>query len=360
MPIAAYIREQPDVVRRVFAEVPARVAALARALPARPPALALVGSGTSRHALMALEPFLARRLGCPSAVLSPMAFAAEPPAWMGPGALAVVLSQSGASTTSIEALAAARARGMATLAVTAEPSSPLAAAPGPVLVMPVGPETVGPKTKGYTGSLAALMALGLALAGQPTDPRALAEAAAAAERLRATDAAVRAWAASFATRYARAPHLMVLGQGCHLATAHEAALKIAEMAGIAGAAFDTEEALHGRFHALDATTPVFFLARDGDELALARGATATLAELGIPSHLVTIGAGEAASPSELRVAAAWTALPELDLLGAIVPFLWLAHELARLRGLAPERMRYPGLSGRLGIKTAGPGVPAAE
>ena len=43
----------------------------------------------------------------------------------------------------------------------------------------------------------------------------------------------------------------------------------------------------------------------------------------------------------------------LDLLGAIVPFQWLACELAMRRGLPPERMRYPDMSSRLRIKTKG-------
>jgi glucosamine 6-phosphate synthetase-like amidotransferase/phosphosugar isomerase protein len=44
-------------------------------------------------------------------------------------------------------------------------------------------------------------------------------------------------------------------------------------------------------------------------------------------------------------------LPELDLLNAIVPFQLLGWHIAREKGVVPEKMRYPGLSQKLQIKT---------
>jgi fructoselysine-6-P-deglycase FrlB-like protein len=361
VPIGGYIREQPIVIRRVFAEVPAQVEALAAGLPGRPRAVALVGSGTSRHALVAVEAYLARRLGCPAMVIGPMAFMAEPPAWATEGSLAVLLSQSGASTTTVEAAGFARARGMATLAVTAEARSPLASTGGPLVVMPIGAESVGPKTKGYTGSVAGAICVGLALGGAVDWARIRAEAEAVCDRLETATAGWEATATALAKRHAAAAHLMVLGQGRHLGTAQEAALKITEMGGIAGAAFDTEEALHGRFHGLDATTPVFFVVRTGGERALALGAGSTLAALGIPHHLLALAAGPEAPAGALSVELPrLTALPELDLLPAIVPFQCLARALALARGITPEQMRYAGLSGRLGIKSTAPADPGRE
>ena len=43
--------------------------------------------------------------------------------------------------------------------------------------------------------------------------------------------------------------------------------------------------------------------------------------------------------------------PELDLLSAIIPFQFLGWHLAREKGVVPEKMRYPGLSQKLKIKT---------
>jgi fructoselysine-6-P-deglycase FrlB-like protein len=346
-PIARYIREQPDVIARVFAEVPAALVAVA-ALPRRPDAVVLVGSGTSRHALLSVESFIARRLQCPVRVTGPLELMADPPPWARAGALGVLLSQSGASTTTIEAIGFARRRGMATLAITAEAGSPVAGAGGPVLIMPIGPEAVGPKTKGYTGSIAALLCLGLGLGGDVDWSTARAEAAAACGAMAGAMESWREAATALARRHAAAPYTMIVGQGRHLATAHEGALKITEMSGIPAGAHDTEEALHGRFHALDASTPALFLARAGVEIDVAQSAEATLASLGIPGHVLAIGCGG----GELDVnIAELSLLPELDLVLAAVPLQWLAWALANARGMPPDRMRYPDLSARLGIKT---------
>src|SRR5512134_1436294 len=104
MRIDDYIREQPVVLRRVFAEVPDALARLVPALPAGMSALTLVGSGTSRHALMAVERLLARRFRCPVSVSGPLAFIADSPPGTDATSTALLLSQSGASTTTIDAV----------------------------------------------------------------------------------------------------------------------------------------------------------------------------------------------------------------------------------------------------------------
>jgi fructoselysine-6-P-deglycase FrlB-like protein len=343
--VEAYIHEQPTVLRHVFAEVPAVVAAVQAELPAHPGAIVLIGSGTSGHALVAVRALLARRLACPVFVCGPLAFLTEAPLSATTEALAIVLSQSGASRTTVEAVEVARARGMATLVITAEADSAIAALAGPRLIMPVGSETVGPKTKGYTASVATLLCLALG-AGWP---RARDDAAAVVDALEADLLTWRRWSRRLADKYARAGHAMVLAQGRHLATAHEASLKIAEMSGLAVSAFDVEEGLHGRFHALDATSPAFFIAGTPDEAMLARRTMITLAALGIPCELVTLGGDSASGTLGVRLPPL-SALRELDLLAAVVPFQLLAHDLALARGMVPQAMPYPGLSAKLGIK----------
>jgi fructoselysine-6-P-deglycase FrlB-like protein len=354
MPIDDHIREQPAVLRRVFADVPDTLTALLPALPARISSLTLVGSGTSRHALMAAERLLGRRFGCPVSVSGPLAFLAGAAARPGGTSVALLLSQSGASTTTIDAVAAARARGMTAVVLTAERGSPIASVDGLRVFLPIGPEPVGPKTKGYTASIAALLCLATVTAEVPAMRR-------AAERAIATlESALPGWqarATQLAHRYRDARLVMLLAEGDHLATAHEAALKITEMSGIAAAAFDIEEGLHGRFHALGADSPAFFIARAGDEAARARSAVRTLEALGVPAHVMTIGGaapGQGSPQDDLPIEIPADTWPGLDLLPAIVPFQWLARELAIACGRTPEAMRYPGLSERLGIKRSHP------
>src|SRR5687767_3858570 len=108
--VEAYIHEQPAVLRRIFDDVPALVAAVQPELPARPGGVVLIGSGTSGHALMAVRALIARRLACPVFVCGPLAFIAEAPMSAAADSLAIVLSQSGASRTTVEAVGVARAR----------------------------------------------------------------------------------------------------------------------------------------------------------------------------------------------------------------------------------------------------------
>jgi fructoselysine-6-P-deglycase FrlB-like protein len=156
--------------------------------------------------------------------------------------------------------------------------------------------------------------------------------------------------ADLAHRHAKSDFFLVMGPGRHYATALEGSLKITEMSGCVAAAFDTEEAFHGRFHGLDPTRVALFVAGGLAQHEMATRGAAVLSDLGVPSYVLNL-AGAPPGPHDLAVPWPGTAhAPELDLISAIVPFQLLACELARRRGLSPERMRYPDLSQRLQIK----------
>jgi glucosamine--fructose-6-phosphate aminotransferase (isomerizing) len=145
--------------------------------------------------------------------------------------------------------------------------------------------------------------------------------------------------------------VMAMGQGRHYATALEGSLKITEMSGIPAAGFETEEAFHGRFHGLSEKSLALFVTASTDQQEMAASGAEVLSRLGVGVHILNLG-GQPFSPFDCHMP--WPAndlLPELDLLGAIVPFQFLAWHLAREKGIVPERMRYPGLSQKLGIKT---------
>lgn len=312
----------------------------------------LVGSGTSKNAVIATAPTFRRSYGCPVTVAGPLEFLADAAAG-GPGTLAVVVSQTGSSTTTVEALEVAQARGGRVIAVTAEAGSPFGRAANEPWLLPIGPEAIGPKTKGYTATLAAL--LGLAGATAPT----AAGATAADADLPADPEAYAAWFASalpdwealgtaWAERFHDADHVMLVGAGRHLGTALEASLKLQEMAGMPCSAFDLEEALHGRFHGLGPRSLAAFVVGDPDDEARAVAAATALDDLGVPTLVVAAGDGIGAGVARLiRYPLAGAAV---DLLAAIVPFQFFADRAARLRGVDPDAMRYPDMSRRLGIK----------
>jgi glucosamine--fructose-6-phosphate aminotransferase (isomerizing) len=332
MTIAGFIREQPAALDR---SVQAARAFTATWAPGHFDGIALVGSGSSFNALQVARPrFVAARRG-PVGVHEPEDFSAELADYT-TRPLVIVLSQSGASARTIDAAKAAIAAGLPTLAITAATESPLAACAATVLHLPVGDEPVGPKTKGFTGSMAMLFVVAESL-GAP------ASEAMTGERLASLVEPAAAAARDLVLALADVDVIVIAGRRAHHGVALEASLKIAEMSGVPTAAFPTEELLHGRLHGLTPRSVAFVIADGSAELAEAEVARAAMARRGC--RVVVVDAGGAR-------AFAGMALPPTpwNAIGLMLPFQWLAVQLAEARGLDPEVMRHGSLSRELAIK----------
>ncbi len=338
-PVACFIREQPRAVAETYRAMQHMLRA--RELPFYLD-IALVGSGSSYNALAAAAPRISAAAGAPVHLRAPMAFMSDVAGGQLRPNLTVVLSRSGSSITSIEAVRLALDCGFDMVRITAHAESSFARlAPG-TFVMPIGPEPVGPRTKGYGASLAALAALTDWIAGREGQEPQL-----AAEFVDACQVA----AESLADQFASVDFILILGQGVHLGTALEASLKISEMSGIPCAGFDMEDALHGRLQGLTARSLVLFIAGHAIEEPAARAAAGVMRDLGVAARVV----GPAFDQDIFRVAVGPSEpSTELDPFRAIIPFQWLAWALARRRGLDPARTRYPSLSQRLAPRTSAP------
>lgn len=333
--VAGFIREQPATVPETYHAV--RQALRGRGIAAG--TVALVGSGSSLNALAAMASAISAAAKAPSRLYGPRLFLEELAAGRIDAGTAIVLSQSGASRTTIAAAEAATGRGLDVVRITAEAGSPFAALGDGTLVMPIGPEPIGPKTKGYTASLAALAALADHLGAGPDRPPSC-EAALVA--------LARASAGALVARWPEIDFVLVAAVGPQIGTALEASLKVSEMSGVPAAGFDTEEALHGRLHGLGARSLACFIVGSEEEHDEAVLAARTMRDLGCRTCLVAAMPDGIGFHERLDMAVAGP----LDPIQAIVPFQWLAWALARERGLDPAEMRYPGLSGKLSIKTS--------
>jgi fructoselysine-6-P-deglycase FrlB-like protein len=345
MEILSFIEEQPRVIERVLKETPAELPKLPRLSDAR--TIYLVGSGTSMNALVAVAPLLAAPGNQRIQIRAPLAFMAEPDGGKGPDSLALILSQTGTSTTAIQAVEHSCGCGMRTLTLTAERDSPIGRVSPEMLVIPVGPEPVGPKTKGYTASVLTLLLLILGQGGRRVEAPRL-----AAEFSHLIEHGKRA-CGEMARAFRGADFIMVMGQGRHYATALEGSLKITEMSGSPAAGFDTEEAFHGRFHGLSEKSLALFVTAGPDQQEMAVKGAEVLSGLGVGVRILNLGQ-RPSSPFDWPLP--WPAtdfLPELDLLNAIVPLQLLAWYLAGEKGIVPEKMKYPGLSQKLQIKRKG-------
>jgi fructoselysine-6-P-deglycase FrlB-like protein len=320
--IMDYINQQPGVVSATIAGARSFRAAW------RPSGggLRLVGSGSSRNALIAATPALARAGLGPVTFHGPAEFLVDLAAGVVANGDVLVLSQSGASVTSIAAAKAAVAAGLQVVAITAETEAPIARTGAEMLALPIGVERIGPKTKGFAASLAALLVLAQADGDPgPALVQLLAEARLQAEALLAAASA--------------ADCILIAGSGALLGIALEASLKIAEIAGLPTAAYPWEEVLHGRLHGLTERSLCLVLTDDAQTHAEALQAQAAMSRRGASIEIMDFVG---------LLPKLWTPL------AALLPFQWLAVLLAQARGMQPELMRYPGLSADLAIKASVP------
>jgi fructoselysine-6-P-deglycase FrlB-like protein len=252
-----YLHEQTRSVRVSTTDLPESIRAEINALVARTTLarLIFVGSGTSGFAAAAIAAWAERSLpGVSVRVSSPTEpLYYWPDSAFGPEALVVAVSQSGRSRMVLDVVERAAATGARTMMVTGDIGRPTAAD------LPVdircGEESVGAKTKGYTSTIVTLRQIVATIAG--TDP-AWGDVTGAVDSALETGPPVE----QFSRQINSSVGIAILGSGPHLATAREAALKIAEIARIPVEAFDVEEYVHGPHRRLTGETAVVVIAVD--------------------------------------------------------------------------------------------------
>jgi len=331
------IREQPDAVARLLEREGSRIEALGSRLRERSPGLVVMAArGSSDHAALYAQYLVGIRSGLPVMLATPSTvtlYGATPR--LG-DAIVVGVSQSGRSPDVVEVVAAARAAGAPTIAITNDPSSPLAAAAAEVIPLHAGEERAIAATKTYTASLAALARLALALAPS-TDPAAVRQLEWVPTAIRAaleTDDAARRLAGWLAEAGDRT---VVLGRGVEYATAREWALKLQELTHVFALPFSMADFEHGPWALLEAGLPVLAVVPRGP------GHAERLALLGrvrrIGARVITVSDDPEALAIDDGLALPPGAPPWLGPLVSIVPGQLLAVHLARARGLDPEAPR---------------------
>ncbi|MGN8244611.1 SIS domain-containing protein [Cellulomonas soli] len=335
--VASYVREQPGVLARQLTSLPSAAADALRAAGAQRTArVLLVGSGTSHHAARLAASSFAR----PVRVLVPTDALHFPgDLVLGPDLLVVGVSQSGRSTGTLAVLERARAAGAATLLVTGEPTDDRY----PSLDIACGPEGVGAKTKGCTGTVMALHLLARAL--DDADPDS--DLGTAPDAVAAAVARAAAPIAGLVT--APTPtEVHVVTWGPWRPVADEGALKILETARVPVEVWDVEEFLHGPHRRLHPGSLLVVVGGHGPLADRADRLARFVVELGGRALHVIAGGLASTGAGEVRIA-----LPEdgdAARLAALVPLQLLAIELTGARGLSPEEDVFPDFHARLGSK----------
>ncbi len=258
------IHEQPAVVERFLADQATAADRLANDLRARDIGYVLIAArGTSDNAARYAQYLFGAFNRIQVALATPSLYTlyGTPPDLR--GALVVGISQSGQSPDIVSVLAAGRAQGRPTLAITNVPDSPLAQAADWVLPLGCGVERAVAATKTYTTSLAALALLSTALSGNGQQRAELAQVPQwMAQTLRNIEPVL-----GRVERYRYVGRSAVIGRGFNYATAFEVGLKIKELTRVVTESYSSADFLHGPISVLEPGFPLMVIAPSGQTLA---------------------------------------------------------------------------------------------
>jgi glucosamine--fructose-6-phosphate aminotransferase (isomerizing) len=327
------IDEQPEAIARTIEEL-IPLAGDLRRLAADTRQVLFIARGSSDNAAVYGQYLCSVRAGRLATLASPSVATAYAGKLDLGGVLAVAVSQSGRTAEIVETLAWARACGAATVSVTNEADSPLAAEAQVALVTQAGAERALPATKTYSTQLAALAVLGYALAGDDAALGELASVPSAVAAMLDTAGAAEA----LAQRLTYAERMVVTGRGYAYSTARELGLKLKETCYVTALGLSYADLLHGPIAVVDRATPVLVTAAgDGPVLpgltALAQQVTAA------GGHAYGIG-GDAAFAAACRARLPGPDLPEeLAPLALVVPGQLLVEALARAKGVDSDQPR---------------------
>src|SRR5271155_3427558 len=333
------IHAQPELIERVLAGR-AEIERAADAV-ARKERITFVGIGTSLHAARVAESWMREFTGGRLLAHCEQSFElVHHPIAFGAGDAVVVITHTGTTTASLEALLMARTAGALTVVITGQlgdQTSGDAVRGADFHIQTCEQEVAFAYTKSYTTALAVL-ALLIArvverknlLVGPP--PVAALERVPGflREALRLESAA-----RELAQRVASLARIEIFGSGAAWATASEAALKIKEACYIAAEGFETEEILHGPFSETDARGSLvgLFVGDSTDDRW--RQILRAAGDLKMQRAAITVpSANRELSAEEIFVAPECP--PWLSALAHLVPLQLLMYYLALERRTSPD------------------------
>jgi glutamine---fructose-6-phosphate transaminase (isomerizing) len=336
------IHAQPELIERVLAQR-AEIARAADAV-AQKERITFAGIGTSLHAARVAESWMREFSGGRYWAHYEQSFElVHHPIAFGAGDAVIVITHTGTSSASIEALQMARAAGALTVVITGQTSGD-GVRGADFHIQTCEQELAFAYTKSYTTALAALALLiarvverkKLLVGPQPIE--ALERVPNLLRQALQLEPATREWA----KRVAALTRIEIFGSGAAWATASEAALKIKEACYIAAEGFETEEILHGPFSETDSRGSLvgLFTGRATDERG--RQILRAAGELKMPRAAIAVPSANHDLSAEqiLQVPKA----PEwLAAFVHLIPLQLLTYFLALERGVSPDsgRMEQP-------------------
>lgn len=330
------ILEQPAVAARLLDQGGPAIDAVGRAMRELDiEHVVIAARGTSDHAAIYAQYLFGVQLRLPVALAAPSIVSLYHVEPRFARTLVIGISQSGASPDVVGVVAAAQRQGAPTIAITNEPSSPLAAAASHVIDLGAGPERAVAATKTYTAELVAIARLVEAMRDAGADPGLREIPAAIAAAL---DAEPDARAAADAHPSLRM--CTILGRGFEYATAREWALKLKELARVVADPYSAADFRHGPLALVEPGFTVLSVATSGavadDLIELLREVREAYgADLVVLSDRADVRAiGQHSIPLPAGVP------DHLAPIVSIVPAQLFAYHLTIARGLDPDAPRH--------------------
>lgn len=332
------IHAQPAVVRRMLTEQSGLVAEAARAA-AKKDRLWIAGIGTSLHTAQIAEHFFRHLTGGRAIVRAEQSFEfIRYPHAIGSGDAVIVLSHTGGTTFSIEALEFARRSGALTIAISGEKENP-AMRTTDFLINTCEQEASFAYTKSLTAALARLALFSVCFAeSRGENISTTKHSLLSVPDLMQQALALEPQTKTLAQRIASRGRMVLFGAGPNWPTAREIALKIKETSFEPAEGEETEQLLHGPFSELDDRMTLIALLAAVDSDARARQILRAAGETG--AHRIALHV-PAAAPDDC--ADDWLAIPAveewLSPFVFLVPLQLLTYFLALARGTNPDRGR---------------------
>lgn len=255
----AELREQPEVLARLLRKGRPEVEAIAERLRGHPPTHVVIAArGSSDNAARYAQYLFGAGNQLTVALAAPSLFTLYGAAPRMDSALVLGISQSGQTPDVVAVIAAARAQGCTTLAITNDVSSPLAQAAGHCLPLRAGEEAAVAATKTFTAELLVLAMLSAALADDAARWQELAAVPELAQRTIDSNTELDA-----VTALGHPSRLVVLARGFNYASAFEIALKIKETSYVLAEPYSFADLLHGPVAMLEEGFPVLVVAPRG-------------------------------------------------------------------------------------------------
>lgn len=326
------IYQQPAALERVLLGADHSLRDAASCIRAFEPQVVLVAArGTSDNAARYAQYLFGAFNGLVVALAAPSLFTLyrRPPRLC--RTLAIGISQSGQSPDVVTVVEETRRQGGLTLAITNDPSSPLASAASAVIPLGAGPELCVVATKTYSCTLLVLAMLSAAIEGDSDRAEILQRVPQAVTAA----LAYRQMVADTVGELSRSSHFLVVGRGYNYCTAFEIALKTKEASHVSAEAYSVADLMHGPVAMVDDQLPVILVAPNGAGSSDARSLLVLLRKRG--AKTAVFSDQDAQFPNGNSVVRLPSVPEWLSPLVMIVPGQLLALELAVARGWNPDR-----------------------